>query len=171
MGALTYFTGPVRSGKSSRAVELAKGWGEDVVFVATYRNDGDDKEMEDRVKRHRSERPHWRTIENENDMVGALEKMDPKPSGVVLDCLTLWLGDRMEKDDESILKEWDELLTKFKAAPWPVVVVGNEIGWAPVPIEPELRRFRDLAGWLAQRTAAVADEAWLMVSGCGVRLK
>jgi adenosylcobinamide kinase/adenosylcobinamide-phosphate guanylyltransferase len=34
-----------------------------------------------------------------------------------------------------------------------------------------LRRFRDLAGLLGQRTAARASEAWLMVAGCGVRLK
>jgi len=34
-----------------------------------------------------------------------------------------------------------------------------------------LRRFRDLAGWLGQRTAAAADEAWLLVAGCPLRLK
>jgi adenosylcobinamide kinase / adenosylcobinamide-phosphate guanylyltransferase len=34
-----------------------------------------------------------------------------------------------------------------------------------------LRRFRDLAGILGQRTAARASEAWLMVAGCSVRLK
>jgi len=40
-----------------------------------------------------------------------------------------------------------------------------------VPAEPELRRFRDLAGWLAQATAREADEAWLVVAGCPVKLK
>jgi adenosylcobinamide kinase / adenosylcobinamide-phosphate guanylyltransferase len=35
----------------------------------------------------------------------------------------------------------------------------------------ELRRFRDVAGLLGQRTAARASQAWLMVAGCGVRLK
>ena len=52
-----------------------------------------------------------------------------------------------------------------------LVVVGNEVGWAPVPDSPLLRRFRDLAGWLGQRTAAAADEAWLLVAGCPLRLK
>lgn len=51
------------------------------------------------------------------------------------------------------------------------MVVGNEIGWAPVPEYPELRRFRDLAGTLGQVTAAAADEAWLMVAGCALRLR
>jgi adenosylcobinamide kinase/adenosylcobinamide-phosphate guanylyltransferase len=35
----------------------------------------------------------------------------------------------------------------------------------------ELRRFRDLAGLIGQRTAARASEAWLMVAGCAVRLR
>jgi adenosyl cobinamide kinase/adenosyl cobinamide phosphate guanylyltransferase len=40
-----------------------------------------------------------------------------------------------------------------------------------VPPDRETRRFRDLAGTLAQLTAAAADEAWLMVAGCPLRLK
>jgi len=51
------------------------------------------------------------------------------------------------------------------------VIVGNEVGWSLVPEHPALRRFRDLAGTLGQRTAAAADEAWLYVAGCPVRLK
>lgn len=171
MARLTYITGPVRSGKSRRAVELARSWGDDVVFVATYRQMGGDTEMDDRVSRHRRERPAWRTLENVADVASALEAMDPAPGGVLMDCLTLWLADRMDQGDEAILAEWDALLEAIKEAPWPAVIVGNEIGWAPVPMDPGLRRFRDLAGWLAQRTAAASDEAWLMVSGCRVPLK
>ena len=171
MAQLIYLTGPVRSGKSRRAVELARGWGDGVVFVATYRRSPDDAEMAARVARHRAERPGWRTLEAPADVAASLAALTPAPSGVVLDCLTLWLGDRFERDDAAILDEWARLLAALRAAPWPAVIVGNEIGWSPVPEAPELRRFRDLAGLLAQRTAAAADEAWLMVAGCGVRLK
>ncbi|WP_221032182.1 bifunctional adenosylcobinamide kinase/adenosylcobinamide-phosphate guanylyltransferase [Actomonas aquatica] len=172
MSDLIYLTGPVRSGKSSRAVELAKGWGDDVVFVATYRDSGDDDEMAARLARHRAERPaSWRTLEAPRDVVAELAALDPGPSGVVLDCATLWLGDRFERGDEEILAEWSALLAAARAAPWPMVIVGNEIGWAPVPENPAVRRFRDLAGWMGQRAAAAATEAWLMVSGCAVPLK
>jgi len=172
MGQLIYLTGPVRSGKSRRAVELARTWGDGVVFVATYRDSGDDREMADRVRRHRAERPEaWRTLEAPSDVAGALTGLVPPPSGVVLDCLTLWLGARFERDDDAVFAEWDALLDVLKAGSAPAVIVGNEIGWSPVPDSAELRRFRDLAGWLAQRTAAAADEAWLMVSGCPLRLK
>ena len=37
MADIIFITGPTRSGKSRRAVEIAQGWGDDVVFVATYR--------------------------------------------------------------------------------------------------------------------------------------
>lgn len=171
MGDLIYLTGPVRSGKSRRAVETVRARGDDVVFVATYRADAADAEMADRLRRHRAERPAWRTLEAPGDVAAALAALDPPPSGVVLDCLTLWASDRFDRDDAAVLAEWSTLLAAFRAAPYPAVIVGDEIGWAPVPAEPALRRFRDLIGWLGQRTAEAATEAWLLVAGCPVRLK
>lgn len=171
MGKITFLTGPVRSGKSRRAVELAEPLGADVVFVATWRPSTTDPEMQQRVRRHRAERPAWRTLEAPADIAAALTPLRPAPSAVVLDCLTLWLGDRFELADEAIIAAWEGELRSFVAAPWPVIIVGNEIGWSPVPESESLRRFRDLAGTLGQRTAAAANEAWLMVAGCAVRLK
>ena len=172
MGRLIFVTGPVRSGKSRYALDLAQSWGDRVVYAATYRVNPEDEEMLDRVQRHRAERPDsWRTLEAPGDMVEALSRMDPNPSGVLLDCLTVWLGGRMEASDEAIQEGWERLLTYFRKSPWPTIVVGNEVGWSLVPGEPELRRFRDLAGWLGQATARAADEAWLCVAGCPVRLK
>jgi len=171
MGRLSYLTGPVRSGKSSQAVKLAADWGANAVFVATYRVDPTDAEMTERVRRHRAERPGWRVIEAADDIAAALDSLQPPPSGVLIDCLTLWASDRFALSDDELLAAWDNQLARFRAFPWPMVIVGNEIGWTPVPSDPALRRFRDLAGWLGQRTAAAADEAWLMVAGCQVRLK
>lgn len=172
MSRLVFITGPVRSGKSRRAVEIAHAWGHGVVFVATYRPAAADPEMEDRVRRHRAERPAaWRTLEAPEDAAAALDAMNPPPTGVIVDCLTLWTSDRFAQSDREVVAAWEAQLARFAAAPWPVVIVSNEIGWSPVPPDPALRRFRDLAGTLGQRTAAAADEAWLMVAGCAVRLK
>lgn len=172
MGKLIFVTGPVRSGKSRFALEMARDWGDQVIYAATYRIDPEDEEMRERVRRHRLERPStWRTLEAPGDLVEALSHLNPPPSGVLLDCLTVWLGGRMEASDDAIQGAWNRLLAYFRNAPWPTVVVGNEVGWSLVPGEPELRRFRDLAGWLAQATAQAADEAWLCVAGCPVRLK
>jgi adenosylcobinamide kinase/adenosylcobinamide-phosphate guanylyltransferase len=140
-----------------------------VVFVATCRRG--DPEMDDRILRHRSERPPWRTIEAPRSVAGALASLQPPPSGVVLDCLTLWMSDRLDSADDEVLAAWDHELSALRGSSWPAVVVGNEVGWAPVPESPVLRRFRDLAGWLGQRTAAAADETWLLVAGCPLRLR
>jgi adenosylcobinamide kinase/adenosylcobinamide-phosphate guanylyltransferase len=171
LGALTFITGPVRSGKSQRAVEHAKSWGSDVVFVATYRKDSQDFEMAERVRRHREQRPAWRTLEAPIDVAASLALMDPSPSGVILDCLTLWAGARFGYTDQAIVAEWTTLLAAFKAASWSTIIVSNELGWSLVPPERELRRFRDLAGILAQQAATAAEQAWLMVAGCALRLK
>jgi len=171
MAKLIFITGPVRSGKSQRAVELAKPWGSDTVFVATYRSDAHDAEMMERVRRHRAERPAWRTLEAPLQVAESLAQLEPCPSGVILDCLTLWIGARFADSDEEIAAAWSTQLSRFKAAAWPTIIVSNELGWGLVPPEHEARRFRDLAGSLAQQTAQAADEAWLMVAGCPVRLK
>jgi adenosylcobinamide kinase/adenosylcobinamide-phosphate guanylyltransferase len=171
MSELIFITGPSRSGKSRRAVEQAERWGGDTVFVATYRADASDLEMVERVRRHRAERPGWRTLEAPADVAAALTTLSPPPSGVILDCLTLWASARFADSDGSIANAWSAQLSAFKAAPWPIIIVSNELAWGLVPPEPQARRFRDLAGTLAQLTAAAATEVWLMVAGCPLQLK
>jgi adenosylcobinamide kinase/adenosylcobinamide-phosphate guanylyltransferase len=172
MADLIFLTGPTRSGKSRRAVEIAQAWGDGVVFIATYRPDPGDGEMVERVRRHRAERPAaWRTLEAPADIVQGLADLWPAPSGAVIDSTVLWVADRLDQDDAKLIAAWERQLDGFRTALHPVIVVGDEIGWGPVPMDKELRRFRDLVGLLGQRTAARASEAWLMVAGCSVRLK
>jgi adenosyl cobinamide kinase/adenosyl cobinamide phosphate guanylyltransferase len=104
-------------------------------------------------------------------VAAALSALRRPPSGVVLDCLTLWASSRFAENDAALLDRWSTQLAFFSAASFPVVIVSDEIGWTPVPPDPALRRFRDIIGWLGQRTAAASSEAWLMVAGCPVRLK
>src|ERR1700678_3705147 len=68
-------------------------------------------------------------------------------------------------------RAWRLQLAAFVAPPWPTIIVSSELGWSLVPPEPLARRFRDLAGTLAQLTAAAADEVWLMVGGCPLKIK
>jgi adenosylcobinamide kinase / adenosylcobinamide-phosphate guanylyltransferase len=171
MSELIFITGPSRSGKSRRAVDQAERWGGDTVFVATYRADASDFEMMERVRRHRADRPGWRTLEAPIDVAAALATLLPPPSGAILDCLTLWASARFADTDEAVARAWRAQLSAFKAAPWPMIIVSNEVAWGLVPPEPQARRFRDLAGTLAQLTTAAATEVWLIVAGCPLRLK
>ena len=172
VGMITFVTGPVRSGKSSLAVRMAMDIGGEVVFLATYRQDPSDLGMATRLELHRAERPaSWRTLEAPDDPIAALRALSPPPSVVLIDCLTLWLGDRIEASDQVIMDSWERHMSAFVQFPWPTILVSNEIGWSPVSCDPMLRRFCDLSGLISQRVAKEASEVWLCVAGCDLRIK
>ena len=52
-----------------------------------------------------------------------------------------------------------------------LVLVTNEVGMGIVPDNAMARRFRDLAGMLNQRVAAVVETVDLAVSGLTIRMK
>ena len=89
---------------------------------------------------------------------------------MLVDCLTLWLSNRLLADAD--LSRDAEALGAVLAAPrGPWVVVSNEVGLSIVPDNPLARRFRDAAGRLNQRVAACAHSVEFMVAGLPVRVK
>ena len=52
-----------------------------------------------------------------------------------------------------------------------VILVTNEVGLGIIPGDPLSREYRDLAGIMNQRVAAVADEVVLVVCGLPLVLK
>jgi adenosylcobinamide kinase/adenosylcobinamide-phosphate guanylyltransferase len=99
---------------------------------------------------------------------------------LVIDCLTVWLSNwllRLEREpdaDAIVQAKVDELAAAFvelSAAGIPVIAVTNEVGDGIVPAYPLGRRFRDLAGWMNQRLAAICGEVFLVTAGIPVALK
>lgn len=161
-------TGGVRSGKSRRAQTRAESLAPQRVLIATAQPLDD--EMAQRIARHQQERKDgWRVIEAPID-VGPHLEAGPV---VVLDCLTLWLSNLLmrELSDEAIERASEGLCAAIERSTSHVLCVTNEVGFGVVPPTPLGRRFRDLAGGLAQRVAAVSDEVELMCAGLAVRLK
>ena len=173
MGTLTLITGGARSGKSSHALMLAmKSAGARRAFIATA--EALDDEMAARIERHRADRPAgFDTIEEPLDVCGALESLDGEADVVILDCLTLWISNLMNRgdDDASILAAADRLAATAAASSIDLVVVTDEVGSGIVPVNPTARRFRDLLGWTNQKFARVADEVILMAAGYPLKLK
>jgi len=166
---LVVVLGGTRSGKSrygrDRAAALA-GAGP-VVYLGTVVA-GDD-ELDDRVRRHRLDRPAaWGTAEVERDLPGVIGSVAPGTT-ILLDGLTLWLslvfGDAARPIDDVLDGVFADALEAIDAHDGPVVVVSDEIGLGLVPLEPLSRAFRDLLGIAHQRLVERSDEAWFMIAG------
>ncbi|MEP6493111.1 MAG: bifunctional adenosylcobinamide kinase/adenosylcobinamide-phosphate guanylyltransferase [bacterium] len=181
---LTLLLGGVRSGKSARAVALAKQYQGDgrVLFVATAEALDDD--MSARIGAHRRERPStWDTLESPmalaTDLARALEGDRAAPAVVVIDCLTVWVSNILlslsdDADAEVAVAQHVSGLLDVRARAhtslqW--IVVTNEVGLGVVPPTSLGRRYRDALGRANQLVAGAADDVTLMVAGLELSLK
>ena len=169
MKRIILITGGQRSGKSTKAEELALSLSTHPVYLATAHVW--DEEFRERVRKHQERRgPEWTNIEEEinlsnHDMTGRI---------VVIDCITLWLTNifyqfdsEVDKVLESAKKEFDAF-TQHDAT---YIFVTNEIGLGGVSTNALQRKFTDLQGWMNQYVAQKAVEVILMVSGIEVKVK
>lgn len=174
MPTLTLITGGSRSGKSTHAVMLATADAAATrrYFIATA--EALDDEMRARITHHQATRSsEFNTIEEPIDLTTAIATLHEHAEIAVLDCLTLWVSNLIGKglDDAEILAEADALAAALRGAPFPIIVVTDEVGSGIVPDNPIARRFRDLLGWTNQKIARVADQVLLMAAGYPLRLK
>ncbi|MFK7943773.1 MAG: bifunctional adenosylcobinamide kinase/adenosylcobinamide-phosphate guanylyltransferase [Paracoccaceae bacterium] len=165
MSQVTLVLGGARSGKSARALALARP---PRIFVAT--GEALDDEMAARINAHKAERgSDWNLIEEPLDLCGALTGRHSGET-IVVDCLTLWLSNLMhhQRDIDIETAQLIVLLDKIEAQ---VILVSNEIGLGLAPMESLSRAFRDAQGRLNQAIAQVADSVEFVVAGLPVVVK
>lgn len=177
--------GGARSGKSGFAERLLAGRS-GVVYAATAPHYAGDVEWDERVARHKAQRPQtWTTVEvgdAPEQLAALLRAADQRP--LLVDSLTLWLTTVMDAVDAWDDAAWragpgrrrlaaltDDLGAAFAGAARDVVVVSDEVGFGLVPQTAGTRRFRDGLGRLNQSFAAAADTVSLVVAGLEMRLK
>ena len=164
---LTFVLGGARSGKSRHAEAVVTALPQPWLYIAT--GEPRDDEMAARIAEHRARRgAQWRTVEAPRDLAAALALV-PAGAAVLIDCLTLWLANVMlGADVDGEIARFEHALAERKG---PVVLVANEVGLGIVPDNALGRRFRDTAGRLNQRMAALADRVVLVVAGIPVKVK
>ena len=169
MKKIILITGGQRSGKSTKAEELALSLSSQPVYLATAHVWDD--EFRERVKKHQERRgPEWTNIEEEIH----LSKHDLTGRVVVIDCITLWLTNLFYQLDSEVDKTLSEAKKEFDAFTQhdaTYIFVTNEIGLGGVSTNQLQRKFTDLQGWMNQYVAQKADEVILMVSGLAVKIK
>lgn len=191
MKKIILITGGQRSGKSTKAEQLALSLSSNPVYLATAHVWDDEFRL--RVQKHQERRgPEWTNIEEEIH----LSKHNLSGRVVVIDCVTLWLtnlisiehetslavpSDQAERDilgeakrqsrAEHYLAQAKAEFDAFTAPDATYIFVTNEIGSGGVSTNALQRRFTDLQGWMNQYIAQKADEVILMVSGIPVKIK
>jgi adenosylcobinamide kinase/adenosylcobinamide-phosphate guanylyltransferase len=159
-------TGGVKTGKSRRALDIAKGWGVPVTFIATAAITDD--EISARVARHKAERAdlHWRTIEEQLAIDQALADAG---DNVLLDCLPMWVNNlfyhHREDDFQPILAAFVAGLAAKKNC----AIVTNETGLGNIPFDALTRRYNLLLAQANREIASACDHVEILI--CGIPLK
>ncbi len=161
--------GGARSGKSAFAERLVDETGLAKFYLATGQIFDD--EMKRRVGTHQTRRgPEWKLHEEPVEIGAALHQVCGEKSTVLVDCLTLWVTNLMMAERD-ILSECDMLASTLPSLSGTVIFVSNEVGQGIVPDNAMARAFRDYAGLLHQKIAAIADEVYFVTAGLPQKLK
>lgn len=169
MANITLILGGTRSGKSAFAEDYVLSFKKQPIYLATAEIFND--EMKERVEKHRSRRcTDWITIEEPVDILSKLQRNDGAGTMVLVDCLTVWLGNLMEHhlDVEKQMLKLVEGVTKLQAE---IVFVASEVGLGIIPDNRISREFSDYAGLLNQKIAGIAANVFFVAAGLPLRLK
>jgi adenosylcobinamide kinase/adenosylcobinamide-phosphate guanylyltransferase len=178
----TLVLGGARSGKSGYAERLAIESGKEVVYIATAT--ASDTEMAERIRHHRAGRPaEWITVEEPLALGNQLLRWSSPERLILVDCLTLWLGNLLFSSGEQFPEvgviplpalfheQQDMLASALSRCSSDVVLVSNEVGMGILPVGAISRCFMDEQGRLNQAMAALCDRAVLVTAGLPLVLK
>ena len=109
--------------------------------------------------------PAWTTLEEPVDLEGVL--IGVQEASVLVDCLTLWVSNLMEKGfaDVEIEERAGKAASLVATRESPSVVITNEVGSGIVPTDDLARRFADVLGRVNSIWAEAADRVLLVVAG------
>ena len=173
MAHIVLITGGCRSGKSDFALHKAEQITGGRLFVAT--SPVTDVEMAERIRKHKEarEKTKWQTIEEEVEIAQQLD-LNRDKNVILIDCLTLWINNLFMKYDNSIqhindrIGDLIEVMNNLKGV---TILVSNEVGMGIVPENQLARAYRDVAGSLNQRIAAIAGKVVAVIAGIPMVLK
>lgn len=179
--AIRLVTGGVRSGKSQFAESICSSLEREVIYIATGM--AVDAEMEERIVRHREQRPaEWGLLEEPLRLPEAVAKA-PGHALLLIDSLTTWVSNRMWEANSTevwtkeekrrflyrMKEETERLLQVLEGRE--AVLVTDEVGWGGVSMNAVGRLFQESLGRVNQQAAEAAQEVWLVVSGIPWRIK
>ena len=174
-GRVSLIIGGGRSGKSSYAQDYALQISEGTqsrAYIATA--EAIDEEMKARIAAHQKDRAdRFITIEEPMDLARAIKDLPPSVEVCIIDCLTVWLVNLLNHQGivDKRYKQMDELYEVLRNPQCELLLITNETGLGLIPADAESRAFRDVAGWMNQDLASLAQNVILLVAGIPLALK
>lgn len=169
MAKITLVVGGTRSGKSAFAENYVLSVHKQPVYLATA--EIFNEEMKKRVETHQSRRQsNWINVEEPVDILKALQHHNSADKIILVDCLSVWLGNLMEHHLD-VEQEMANLVDGLAAIEVETVIVASEVGLGIVPENKLARDFSDYAGALNQKIAAIAANVFFVAAGLPLRLK
>jgi adenosylcobinamide kinase/adenosylcobinamide-phosphate guanylyltransferase len=170
MKNISLVIGGSRSGKSRYSEEISKSLVDNPkkrYYIATA--EAFDDEMKERIRIHRENRADdFITIEEPIKLSEAIESIADKASIILIDCLTVWLGNLMYYKKE---EELNKLYKSLEQLDIPIVMVSNETSWEVIPDNDEAREFINLSQNMNIDIAKIADNLILCMSGIPIAVK
>ncbi len=158
------YIGGQKSGKSSLAEQkILQISTKKPYYIATYNNNFNDKEMQQRVDIHKKRREkNFITIEEPIE----LEKVIKRGENYIIDCLSMWILNILESK-----KDYKKILENILSIDANIVFVLNDVNSGIIPNNSLSRQYVDLTGIVGQIVASNSDEVYQVIVGLKNRLK
>lgn len=182
MGVITLVLGGIKCGKTHYAEMQAlkkQSTGGDIVYFATA--EAHDEEMKQRITRHQLDRPkNWKTVEEPLELKKAFMELDKDYDLILLDCLTLWITNKLGKAGEeynreeiieTIISDFLSFLDIIKSSKSDLVIVSNQAELGLISQYKLGRLFQDITGLLHQKIAVYAENVIVLQAGLPLAIK
>jgi len=160
-----YFGGQ-KSGKSKlaevKALELS--YNKKPIYIATYDNSYDDKEMEKRIyQHHKQRREDFKMVEESFDLPTVIENKGT----YLIDCISMWILNTLEIEINELFSQLEALEKKDAN----IIFVLNDVNSGIIPLDKESRTFVDRSGIIGQKLASFCDEVYEVKLGLALKIK
>ena len=162
----TLFIGGIKSGKSKNAEDfILSHTDKKPIYLAT--NEFFDKEMKERVQKHKEQRSNnFTTLEEPLKLTHAMQNTH---TPVLLECVSMWINNMLyhKQTKEQIIQEIKSLLS----LDLDIVFVINDVSCSIVSENKLVRVFTDINGKVSQLLASSCDAVYNNIAGISVKIK
>lgn len=118
---------------------------------------------------------NWHRLEAGRPLIDSQQALAANTPLVITGVLE-WLDAALERDDNDALRQqWQRdiatLCQRADELNAALIMIATEVGRGIVPMQPELRRLRDLNGWFTQDATAQANHVWYVRHGLVMALQ